>query len=619
MIARHRMSMPSVVGAVCLAFATLAAVAPPAGAADAPTPLHVTDSASWIAALATASDATETTPIVIDNDFTLALSAPEDVEYDGVAAVEIQGGGHTITGSAGASFIAVSSTVDVDVSSLTLTRFTSIAVAVWAGDYVNLVDVSLTDYSGADPSMGLWGETIVLDGGTYARNTSEAPGAAGYLAANRDIIISGVTATDNASEREGGAFYATGGAGVSVRSSTFRGNSAGTDGGAVFNAADVVVSERSTYEANSAVRLGGAVYAGDYGDSYETLWRGNSAGVAGGAIYSEGGDFTYGIASTYVGNTAPEGGAFFGATEGFDAQFSTFVGNSASSGAHVALDDGSLTSQGSVYADAAGSGAACVLSAGLSYTEYNFDDSGSCSDAGDGSTDFGLGMDPQLGALADNGGPTLTMMPSRTSPVLDAVPADRCTGSEGPIEPFVAETPSINDEPFPQPDVPGPVDQRGLPRILEVDAHGGGCDAGAVERVGTSSVTLTGPQGATVIDIEGSLGLASEDCAAAISLAEAGGTAPSDVAFRNGAFTFCANTGVPGAPVTVTVTLPAPANVAYKVDAGTWTAIPGATWSANGTVVTYTTQEGGPLDEDHARNAVFVDPFAAGFRAVFTG
>jgi hypothetical protein len=56
-----------------------------------------------------------------------------------------------------------------------------------------------------------------------------------------------------------------------------------------------------------------------------------------------------------------------------------------------------------------------------------------------------------LGALGDNGGPTLTMLPAATSPLLDQVPSDACLARVT-------------------------VDQRGVTR-----PQGSACDIGAVE------------------------------------------------------------------------------------------------------------------------------------------
>jgi len=93
--------------------------------------------------------------------------------------------------------------------------------------------------------------------------------------------------------------------------------------------------------------------------------------------------------------------------------------------------------------------------------------------------------------------------------------------------------------------------------------------------------------------------------------------APAGVAFPHGVFDFCVDTGVRGAPVTITVTFPSPVNRAYKVSDGVWTAIPGA--DISGHKLTYQITDGGPLDADGATNGRIVDPLAAGLAAAFTG
>jgi hypothetical protein len=56
---------------------------------------------------------------------------------------------------------------------------------------------------------------------------------------------------------------------------------------------------------------------------------------------------------------------------------------------------------------------------------YNFADDTSCGFTGTGDRQ-GVGLDAQLGLLADNGGPTLTLLPATTSPLVDGVPAAAC-------------------------------------------------------------------------------------------------------------------------------------------------------------------------------------------------
>ncbi|MDQ1430627.1 MAG: hypothetical protein QOF40_1229, partial [Actinomycetota bacterium] len=79
---------------------------------------------------------------------------------------------------------------------------------------------------------------------------------------------------------------------------------------------------------------------------------------------------------------------------------------------------------------------------------YNFSDDDSCG-LTDPTDDVATGNDPSLGALADNGGPTQTMLPLVGSPLLDAIPPASCLVD---------------------------VDQRGVTR-----PQGTGCDIGAVE------------------------------------------------------------------------------------------------------------------------------------------
>ena len=62
---------------------------------------------------------------------------------------------------------------------------------------------------------------------------------------------------------------------------------------------------------------------------------------------------------------------------------------------------------------------------------YNFSDDDSCGFT-DPTDDVATGNDPSLGALADNGGPTQTMLPLVGSPLLNAIPPASCRGRRWP-------------------------------------------------------------------------------------------------------------------------------------------------------------------------------------------
>jgi len=116
--------------------------------------------------------------------------------------------------------------------------------------------------------------------------------------------------------------------------------------------------------------------------------------------------------------------------------------------------------------DCAGSGGAPM--AGVNSLGYNFADDTSCGLTA--STDKqASGNNPQLGALADNGGPTRTLLPQTGSPLIDAIVNGACQTASGVVGPITT-------------------DQRGLVRP---QVPGGLCDIGAVEIQAPAPVVIT--------------------------------------------------------------------------------------------------------------------------------
>ena len=287
------------------------------------------------------------------------------------------------------------------------------------------------------------------------------------------------------------------------------------DGGAIAdNATDAITISDSTFRENivggakgsgsgSGRGSGGAVYALGSGSlavtdssfSFNAVSAG--AGGAGGAINMWNRSLTV-VGSTFAGNTVGEaggggsGGAIaVGAVSERLASISdsTFFGNDAggggASGAGGAIDAddmfsvtlGSVTIDGNSVGGPAGIGAGIKTGGGVSpqgaivtakATIISGNTGGGASNcdvpvvsssyslegpaAGEESCGFDLSSaDPELGALADNGGPTKTQALPASSPVVDAVPAANC---------------------------PTTVDQRGEPRP---DNGKGFCDVGAYE------------------------------------------------------------------------------------------------------------------------------------------
>lgn len=257
-------------------------------------------------------------------------------------------------------------------------------------------------------------------------------GSAAGIRAGGDLLIEDSTIEGNT----GGGLTAYTGTATVVRSN-LQGNSGGAGGGV---GAIHVVIEDSTLAGNDANNGGGA-------------WSDQSLRVTN---------------STITDNTAGNsGGGIYAALNQIVLTYATIVENTAPAGANVDLDfSAQITSFASLIGAPLGGGDDCEISPGatVSTLGYNVTSDSSCGfDSGPGDLPD---TDPQVGSLADNGGPTFTRPPAAGSPALDR--AD-CA--------VVAIT----------------ADQRGVPR-----PQGPACDSGAVEvEVGgdTTSTTTTGDNG----------------------------------------------------------------------------------------------------------------------------
>jgi hypothetical protein len=224
-------------------------------------------------------------------------------------------------------------------------------------------------------------------------------------------------------------------------------------GGGIFNASNLNVFS-STIASNdvSASGAGGGLYnwtAGTAAISRSVMY-GNHAGV-GGAVYNL--NQVQIVNSTLTDNNATgagvqEGGGALFIDVGGTAVLThaTIVSNTAGYSDGINVFSGTAELRGTVLAYNGTDNCAVAAGSQLTSNGYNLEDSATC---GLSSTGDITGTDPLLGALGDNGGPTLTHAPDRSSAVSDAIPAGSCTLS---------------------------VDQRGLGR-----PYGDGCDIGAFE------------------------------------------------------------------------------------------------------------------------------------------
>ena len=361
----------------------------------------VSTETEYRAALATLSgDSSGPHTITLTADITLVLASP-DPTYSGTQDLTIDGAGHTIdaNGLGRVLLVNVDSGVKVTFTDVTLTGGLGSAgsAATNSGGAVYSLDGDIELIRAVvSGSSGNSGGGIALSHGTlYAI----------------DSLI-----TDN---------YAGKGGGVEVErlwmiGSTVQGNGSGndSDGGA-----GVMANLEATI-INSTIT----------GNSYD----GDSRGEGGAGLYARG-SVTL-IYTTIAGNVMTDGPA---------AQADNLRIKDMGAGAGA-----DLVAFGSVVGDPS-SRFNCEID-GTTTSAYSYDDDGTCgfTDA----TDTSAGADPQLGVLADNGGPTQTRLPSASSPLIDAIPSADCDTT------YLA-------------------DQRGTTR-----PEGSACDIGSVELVAPTAV-----------------------------------------------------------------------------------------------------------------------------------
>jgi CSLREA domain-containing protein len=322
-----------------------------------------------------------------------------------------------------------------------------------------------------------------IQGLTIANTVST--GAGGAINASRPLTITAVAIEDNQATT-GGGIYST--RDLTVESSVFRRNLAtDLEGGAIRLAdADRKLTVRdSLFEDNAAgpeARSGGAIHVGGTGHDTvisQTTFVGNKAEGGnrdGGAIRIAGASFILDN-STFTDNTATgSGGAVSLRAVGQELSNVTLAANTADSDGDGIGDGGGLWLQGSVFAvvrntlvsgndSLAGSGPDC--SGSYTTVGYNLIGRGEgCSGftndvGGDQVGTSADPIDPLLGPLSGNGGPTPTLALLAGSPAIDAGDPAGCEDALGD---------------------PLTVDQRGRQRPTDGDGDGNAvCDIGAFE------------------------------------------------------------------------------------------------------------------------------------------
>jgi predicted outer membrane repeat protein len=316
---------------------------------------------------------------------------------------------------------------------------------------------------GAIYATGSLGVKIV--GSTFLGNTASNGGAVGCL--NSDLALANDTFSQNSATGSGantvssacdagggevgnggngGAISIDGGSdgALAVCGATFEHNVSGALGGAMFRTPDGATQassfDRSSFDSNQATQGGGAFYFHNSDLEITASTFSNNTAPGAGAIQADGTTLTL-TNDTFAGNQA---------TKGLGGAISLFSNGGTITNCTFANDQ---SSGGNGYFAAAIAGGSTFTIANTLFANNTTQDQYSpmqCQVSATGSGDLqwpkdhvvGTGADtacvtgitfadPELGALADNGGPTLTTLPGASGPAAGAGTACPPTDQRG--------------------------------------------------------------------------------------------------------------------------------------------------------------------------------------------
>jgi CSLREA domain-containing protein/MYXO-CTERM domain-containing protein len=304
---------------------------------------------------------------------------------------------------------------------------------------------------------------VTINGGGAASTIIDGGGTAGVFAlvTANTLNISGLTIQNGAAAQQGGGIFATAQSTLNVSNSIFTNNRAtagGASGGGIHVAGTLNLTN-STIRGNVASNAAGGlrIFPGATATVTGSTFSGNQTtgvGAAGGGIHAQG-PVTL-TNSTISGNSVPGGGTGGGlAVDGTTATLLnvTLASNTATAGSSANLDvfgsGATVSAKNTIIANPT-AGLNCRIAGGGMLTSggSNLDSSNTCG-FNPALGDL-INTDPQLGALANNGGPTPTQALLVGSSAINAVTASNCP--------------------------PPSVDQRGVTR-----PQGSACDIGAFE------------------------------------------------------------------------------------------------------------------------------------------
>ena len=482
-----------------------------AGSASAASTITVDSNTDGVAVAGNCSDNTpdnctlrDAAALAVDGDtITFAPSISSITLTNGTIntqAVSITGPGAaalTITTTADPKsydMFGIGGTGDVVISGLTITK-NPIHVGNTGTFTLDEVTISGSSnwYGGALYASGGITELNIIDS-NFENNTSSDGGGAISVMNAENVSVSGSTFTNNHSDRDGGALYLQRANDFTVTNCVMNDNSASRSGGALFigGISGITTITDTTIDSNHADGSGGGIStsiqagngrSGIININNSTLSNNTSdASGAGLAFFNSDGSVATINNSTITGNAAAVagGGVAVGRDFSLHLNQSTISANSA---AGLYLNDGGggisiydelsvVTMSGTIVS---GNTSTVVGAADFGLYQYDGSETGSFTATNSiiGEVDSRIAAngtnnvtstDPMLGALADNGGSTMTMAPLAGSPAIDSGP--------NPVASFTGNG----------------SDQRGAPWVR---VYGGRSDIGALEVQPTPTTTTT--------------------------------------------------------------------------------------------------------------------------------
>ena len=292
------------------------------------------------------------------------------------------------------------------------------------------------------------GNTLIIEKGTFSDNQANGYGGAILTRGAKTVTINESTFTTNSANNfsNGGVISAHGGAlaldrnaTVSISDTTLNGNSATLSGGALYisdlNADGSISLSETNLINNIATQNGAAIYA-DASQALalnieKTSLNSNAASNNGGALYVNGDLLTLDIENTTIsGNSAIQGaGIYFtnAVVQGSSINHASIMENIASNGAGAIQAGASPVLSLSHTVVSGNTGTVRQVCVGDDQTGFSLNyslineaaNSDGCADYLDDGTNTISTADPQLGALASNGGKGQTHYPLETSPLVD--------------------------------------------------------------------------------------------------------------------------------------------------------------------------------------------------------